>query len=57
MAKNARLTPEEMQEKRQQIQEIIDRCGRLSDTDLAEIFGGVDYEDQYTLCTAIGEIS
>ena len=43
-----RLDPEEVEKKRQQIMEIIDRCGRLSDEDLAEVFGGEPFENVYS---------
>ena len=57
--KAEKMDPEEVAKKRKQIEEIINRCGRLSDEDLAEVFGGkggANDEAQYVVCGSEGTI-
>ena len=49
-----RMDPEEVARKRKQIEDIINRCGRLTDEDLQEIFGGATSETTYTATGSSG---
>lgn len=46
LAQELEKKKELLEEKREKVREVINRCGRLSDTDLSEIFGGNSFENE-----------